>query len=28
MNLGWKIMIPLSIFNIVLSGLVSLFVHR
>ncbi|MBS1486384.1 MAG: NADH-quinone oxidoreductase subunit NuoH [Bacteroidetes bacterium] len=28
MNLGWKIMIPLAIFNIALSGLISLYVHR
>ncbi|GHN01926.1 NADH-quinone oxidoreductase subunit H [Cytophagales bacterium WSM2-2] len=28
MNLGWRIMIPLAIANIALSGLISLFVHR
>lgn len=28
MNLGWKIMIPLAIANIALSGLISLLVHR
>ncbi|MBS1557125.1 MAG: NADH-quinone oxidoreductase subunit NuoH [Bacteroidetes bacterium] len=28
MNLGWRGMIPLAIFNIVLSGLIALFVHR
>ncbi|MBI3483457.1 MAG: NADH-quinone oxidoreductase subunit NuoH [Bacteroidetes bacterium] len=28
MNLGWKMMIPLAIFNIALTGLVSLFFNR
>jgi NADH-quinone oxidoreductase subunit H len=28
MNLGWKIMIPLAIANIAISGLLALFVHR
>ncbi|MBS1949697.1 MAG: NADH-ubiquinone oxidoreductase chain H [Cytophagales bacterium] len=28
MNLGWKGLIPLAVFNIVLSGLISLYVHR